>query len=336
MRPPACLITCLITCLLAAVLPLGGCAHHPAELPNFRPTPHFGERQLEQRLEGGIRLLYNAPARLDPAKPTRLIAYALPNGNSIEQTLGARLQPGMDWHYDIQHIGAQVRRLREVSPQQNIVLVLMEAEGRSWPAWRRARSDANERIARLIDGLSAPLPGPVSIELMAHSGGGSLIFGLMEQGDIPASVERIALLDANYNFEAAQGHGQRLLAWLDRDARHRLIVVAYDDRHIVLDGKPVVSPTGGTWRASQRMLDFLAPLTPMAREEDADWLRLSTKEHRVAFFLHKNPENKILHTRLVGEMNGLLMAATLGRPEAEAWGRFGGPQAYDAWVQPQP
>lgn len=322
--------------LFASCLLLAACAHEVPDLRSFQAAPHFGERQLEQRLDGGIRLLYNAPARLDPAKPTRLIAYALPNGNSIEQSWGAQLQPGMDWHYDIQHIGAQVRRLREVSPHENIVLVLMEAEGRAWPAWRRARTDANERIARLIDGLAAPLPGPVSIELMAHSGGGSLVFGLMERGAIPGSIKRITLLDANYNFEAAQGHGQRLLQWLDRDAGHRLIVVAYDDRHIVLDGKPVVGPTGGTWRASQRMLDFFAPLRPLQREEDADWLRISTEDRRIAFFLHKNPENKILHTRLVGEMNGLLMAATLGRPQAEAWGRFGGPRAYERWVQPAP
>ncbi len=329
-------LTCLITCLLAGVLLLGACAHTPSDLPSFQATPYFGERQLEQRLEGGIRLLYNAPARLDPSRPTRLIAYALPNGNSIEQTLGARLTAGMDWHYDIQHIGAQARRLREITPGENLVLVLMEAEGRSWPAWRRAHADANARIAQLMAGLAAPLPGPVSIELMAHSGGGGLIFGLMEQGEIPAGIDRIALLDANYNFETAQGHGQRLLNWLNGEARRRLVVLAYDDRQISIDGKPVVGPTGGTWRASQRMLDFFAPRLALQREEDADWLRVTSEGRRIAFFLHKNPENKILHTRLVGEMNGLLQAATLGRPEEPAWGRFGGPRAYERWVQPAP
>ncbi|MEH0167070.1 hypothetical protein [Roseateles microcysteis] len=280
-----------LVALLFACLLTGACTLMAQPLADFRRSPHFDEQVLEQTLEGGVRLLYNAPARMDPSRPTRLIAYALPNGNSIEQTLGARLQPGMDWHYDIQHIGAQARRLRELNARENLVLVLMEAEGRSWPAWRRAHADANARIAQLMARLAAPLPGRVSIDLMAHSGGGGLIFGLMEQGQIPASVERIALIDANYNFEAAAGHGQRLLDWLNGDAERRLIVLAYDDRKIALDGKPVVGPTGGTWRASHRMLEFFSPRLAMQREEDADWLRLNTADRRLAFFLHKNPEN---------------------------------------------
>jgi len=33
-----------------------------------------------------------------------LVFYALPNGNSIEQTVGKNLKEGDDWHYNIQHI----------------------------------------------------------------------------------------------------------------------------------------------------------------------------------------------------------------------------------------
>ncbi len=49
--------------------------------------------------------------------------------------------------------------------------------------------------------------------------------------------------------------------------------------------------------------------------------------------VHENPQNKILHTALVGEMNGLLhsLAHDAG---AETWGKFGGPRAYAKWVQP--
>jgi hypothetical protein len=49
--------------------------------------------------------------------------------------------------------------------------------------------------------------------------------------------------------------------------------------------------------------------------------------------VHPNPENKILHTALVGEMNGLLHGLALGR-ETAAWGTFGGPRAYTEFVQP--
>jgi hypothetical protein len=52
--------------------------------------------------------------------------------------------------------------------------------------------------------------------------------------------------------------------------------------------------------------------------------------------VHPNPENKILHTALVGEMNGLVHSATLGTSHEEKWGKFGGPRAFTKWVQPEP
>jgi len=40
---------------------------------------------------------------------------------------------------------------------------------------------------------------------------------------------------------------------LKGEPTRRLVVIAYDDRNITLDGKPVVGPTGGTYRATERM-----------------------------------------------------------------------------------
>jgi hypothetical protein len=57
---------------------------------------------------------------------------------------------------------------------------------------------------------------------------------------------------------------------------------------------------------------------------------------RIHFYVHPNPENKILHTALVGEMNGLAHTATLGTPHEEKWAKFGGPRAFTKWVQPEP
>ena len=51
---------------------------------------------------------------------------------------------------------------------------------------------------------------------------------------------------------------------------------------------------------------------------------------------HRNPDNKILHTALVGEMNGVLSSLTLGTPLEWSWGQFGGPPAFSKWVQKQP
>ncbi|MGE3780322.1 MAG: hypothetical protein AB7F89_24245, partial [Pirellulaceae bacterium] len=49
-----------------------------------------------------------------------------------------------------------------------------------------------------------------------------------------------------------------------------------------------------------------------------------------------NPDNKILHTALVGDMNGLLQGLTLGTEQATTWGTFGGPRAFTSWIQPKP
>ena len=85
------------------------------ELAGFVPGPAFGERVKRVTLESGVRVYVNAPAIVDEKRPTRLIVYATPNGNTIEQTLGRAKGPGVDWHFDIQHVAAQVRRWREVT-----------------------------------------------------------------------------------------------------------------------------------------------------------------------------------------------------------------------------
>src|SRR5947208_3539468 len=81
-------------------------------IPNFETSPYFNEQLLSLNLLTDIKVLINAPSaeKFDPAKPTDLVIYSLPNGNSIEQTLGCQLAPGMDWHYNIQHIAAQTRK----------------------------------------------------------------------------------------------------------------------------------------------------------------------------------------------------------------------------------
>lgn len=293
------------------------------------------ERTREQRLADiGVRIHINSPAAPDPARPTRLLVYALPNGSTLEQTLGAPMRDGVDGRFDIQHVAAQARQLRALTrSRENLVFALVEAQGLSWPAWRRARGlpEANARIAALFAQLQADT-GAQRIHLSAHSGGGSFIHGLIEAGEIPASVDRISYLDANYSFEAAD-HGDRFMRWLDGDASRGLIVLAYDDRRIELNGKLVVGPTGGTWRATDRMISFFGPCVPLKDSEDATWLRAESADRRLVFIRHKNPDNKILHTRLVGEMNGLLMAAALGTAEEARWGSFGGPRAYEAWVR---
>jgi hypothetical protein len=187
-----------------------GCAGDPEPtLPGWRRSPWFGEQVREEWLEGEVRVVFNAPGAVDPRRRTRLIVYATPNGNTIEQTLGCAKADGLDWHFDIQHVAAQVRRLREVVPKENVILACAEPEGLSWPAWRKTHDDSPARIARIITAMRDRLPGTgVQVTLAGHSGGGSFVFGLLDAADaIPANVDRIAFLDANYAYADASDTG---------------------------------------------------------------------------------------------------------------------------------
>src|SRR5438270_474083 len=58
--------------------------------------------QAVEVLDGNVRLILDAEG-FDAARPTTLVVYAIPNGNSAEQTLGGK-GDGLNWHFDIQHI----------------------------------------------------------------------------------------------------------------------------------------------------------------------------------------------------------------------------------------
>ncbi|HET6572839.1 MAG TPA: hypothetical protein VFG68_04495 [Fimbriiglobus sp.] len=302
----------------------------PAPAPGSYRGPWFGEQIRERWIEPGVRVRVNLPAAFDPGRPTWLVVYATPNGSTIEQTLGCRPAGDTDWRFDIQHVAAQVRRLREVTLGVNVALAVVEAEGLSWPAWRRRHPDGAAVVRRVVETVRGWLPGPPArVALTGHSGGGSFLFGFLDAADaVPDWVDTVAFLDANYSYRDADRHGDKLIAWLRGGAGRRFVVIAYDDRRVMLDGKPVVGPTGGTFRATRRMLARFAADLPLAETRRGDIVTRTGLGGRVRFHVHTNPGNRILHTALVGEMNGLLEALTPG------WDNFGGPRDYSAWVQP--
>lgn len=301
----------------------------PLPLPGFRASAWFGEFVREEWVAEGVRAVAVAPPTLDPKKPTRLVIYATPNGNTVEQTLGCGSAPGLDGHFDIQHVAAQVRRFRERSPAENVVLACVEADGLSWPAWKRRYKDGPDRVRKVVEALRGWVPGETRVALAGHSGGGSFLFGLVDAADaLPAWVDRVIFLDANYSYSDADRHGDKLLAWLTGDKARRLVVIAYDDRAIELDGKKVIGPDGGTFRATERMRARFAKDLTFAETTAGDVATRAALDGRFALLVHANPQNKILHTALVGEMNGLLRGLT--------GDGFGGPRAYAKWIQPAP
>jgi hypothetical protein len=320
--------------LLVAVLAPGA---EPPPLPGFRGTASGDELVREEWVGDGVRALASASAKFDPKRPTRLVIYATPNGTTIEQTLGRAPADRLDWRFDSQHVAAQVRKLREVSSDANVVLACIEADGLSWPAWKRGHKDGPARIAKAVAALRAWVPGDtVRVSLAGHSGGGSFLFGFLDASPaVPEFVERVVFLDANYSYSDADRHGDKQLAWLKPDRGRRHVVIAYDDRKVTLGGKPVVGPDGGTFRATERMRARFAKDLTFAETTADDITARAALDGRLVLLVHANPENRVLHTALVGEMNGLLCGLT--DPGARpAWGTFGGPRAYTKLVQPAP
>jgi len=299
-----------------------------ALLPGFHASPWFDEQQQETWLPTGVRVVLTAALAYEPTRPTQLIIYATPNGNTVEQTLGSLRTEKTDWHFDIQHVAAQVRVLRELTPQENVVLACVAAKELSWPAWRQKHPDNATQIRGLVERLRDTFPSPrVRLALTGHSGGGSFLFGFLNSGEsLPEWVESLVFLDANYSYSDTEGHGDKLIAWLKRTPINRLTVLAYDDREIMLNGKKVVGPTGGTYRATERMRQRLARDLPLTESQSGPVRSWTSPSEQVVLRVHENPKNQILHTALVGEWNGLL-SALAAQPFSE-------PRRYSRFIQP--
>ena len=280
-------------------------------------------------MEPGIKIHLNmaGSANFQKELPTLLIFYALPNGNTTAQTAGKLFKPGDDWHYDIQHIAAQTRFLRKITPERNVVIAYLENTLKSWPAWRKANAD--KMIPEMLENIRALCAtNRTEIVLSGHSGGGSLIFGYLNaQEKIPQEIVRIAFLDSNYAYERSQHHDRKLAEWLSSSARHYLCVLAYDDASALLDGKSFVSANGGTWGRSHAMQVDLANAMQFTSSTNSGFQLYSALDGRVQFNLKENPERKVLHTVQV-ERNGFIHSMLSGTSKESAGYRYFGDRAY--------
>jgi hypothetical protein len=265
----------------------------------------------------------------------KLIFYALPNGNTTEQTIGKVTDTNDDWHFDIQHIGAQTRFLRKMYPNEALVVVYLEANQKSWPAWRKKYAMQPELILKLVDEVRARFHDfKVRVTLSGHSGGGSAIFGFINAQDhIPSDVERIAFLDSNYAYDESLHHKEKLVAWLRDSDRHYLSVLAYNDAIALLNGTTFVSAAGGTWGKSHAMLKDLGAEIKFAGETNAATgiETYTALDGRVKFLLKENPTREIFHTVQVAR-NGFIQSMLSGTPlEGQGYVYFGA-RAYTNWI----
>jgi hypothetical protein len=300
----------------------------------FKMSETFDELTGEFHLTNGVRVNINTPPfkSFTSNKPVLLIFYALPNGNSIEWTIGKKMQPGDDWHFDLQHIGAQTRFLRNVLTNQTVVVAYLENSLKSWPAWRR--NYGNDSIPALFDSARKMFADyRQEIVLTGHSGGGSLTFGYLNAiSEIPRDIKRIAFLDNNYAYETTN-HFAKLAKWLKASDANKLCVLAYHDSIALLDGKTFVSERGGTWGRSHAMLaDLQREFSFTSHTNSAGLQTHIAAQGRIQLLLKENPEQKILHTVQV-ELNGFIHALLTGTQLENHGYEYLGTRAYEKWIQ---
>ena len=261
-------------------------------------------------------------------KPTILILFALPNGNSTAWTMGKKMHPGDDWHYDIQHIAAQTAFIRAALPHQQIVVAYLENDQKSWPAWKSKHPNYLENITAIVDSLSKHFGNP-AIHLNGHSGGGSFVFAYLKAVTIiPENIQRISFLDSDYNYDSS--YLPKLMTWL-KNKSTQLRVFAYNDSIALYNDKPVVSATGGTWYRSKKMMADLSQQFHFTNYSNDSLLIYKSKSKQIQFFLKTNPERKILHTKQV-ELNGFIHSELSGTKKDSKNYRYYGNRAYEAFI----
>lgn len=304
---------------------------HTENWVDYSHGARFVHADNELYFEPGVRVVIDEPT-LDAQKPTRLVLYALPNGNTIEETIGRKPTSTNEWRYDIQHIGAQTRWLRQRLTNLNLVVAYIECAQKSWPTWRRTNDPTNTKIPPIVDSLRNRYPNS-EIILTGHSGGGSFTFGYLNALEkIPDHIERIAFLDSNYAYE---NQAPKFATWLKSSTNHFLTILAYHDSIALLNGKTFVSENGGTWGRSHAMLKDLSEYFTFENNNDQNWQRARALNNRIQFLLKENPTKAILHTRQV-ELNGFIHAILAGTGLENREYTYLGSRAYEALIEKSP
>ncbi len=303
-------------------------------LPGFTASGSFNEQQMViENSPPGTRILINAPLEgFGNDHRVLLVIFALPNGNTIEQTFGKKLNEGDDWHFDIQHIGAQTRFLRGILKNQTVVVAYFENSKKSWPAWNAGTPDYKEQVAGMVSDVTEIFAAwKPQIALNGHSGGGRFIFSYLDAFDeIPKDVVRISFLDSNYGWEDAV-YGPKLVRWLKSGKDKYMCALAYNDSVVVYNGKPLVSPTGGTWYRTRMMQKYLSGSFRFRKEDNDSLLWYRALKGRTEIILKTNPDKKIFHTVQV-ERNGFIHSMLSGTVLEEKDYFYFGSRAYSDFI----
>ena len=111
-----------------------------------------------------------------------------------------------------------------------------------------------------------------------------------------------------------------------------LNVFAYNDSVALLDGKRIVSDTGGTWYRSGLMLKHLQKDFVFSKLKEDSLMVYQSANKKIAFFLKTNPERKIFHTQQV-ERNGFIHSVLIGTRREEKNYVYFGERAYTKFIE---
>lgn len=280
-----------------------------------------------------VSITVDWPAHFLPRKQTQLILYALPNGNTTEQTMGRKTKDGDDWHFSIQHIAAQTSFVRNKLHNENIIVVYLENNYKSWPAYKTKHQNYHELMNALVDTIPQLLHlKKYYYHLNGHSGGGSLLLAYLQfKKEIPQKIRRISFLDSDYNYDST--YTNKLFSWLKKSSHHFLTVFAYNDSVVVFNGKPLVSAHGGTWYRSKWMMKELSEHFIFSAIAADSVMQYAANKGRIHFFLIDNPEGKIFHTMQV-ERNGFIHSVLIGTKFENIGYTYWGKKAYEQYIHP--
>ena len=268
---------------------------------------------------------------LNRGKETIIILYALPNGNSTEQTMGKKITDGEDWHFDIQHIKAQTLFIRQELSAKNIVVVYLENSYKSWPLWKTKHPGSIKQTQHIVDTILSMFKGKKVLYLNGHSGGGRFIFNYLDGvNEIPTYVKNISFLDSNYGYDST--YLRKFMRWTSKHKDVHLNVFAYNDSVALLNGKRIVSDTGGTWYRSHLMLKHFNKHVSFSKLRDDSLIVYRSADEKISFYLKTNPGRGIWHTQQV-ELNGFIHSVLLDTKKSLKHYVYLGKRAYEQLIE---
>ena len=288
---------------------------------------------------GDVNVHVNAPGKdsLKLNKETIICFFACPAGNTIEWTIGKQMEPGDDWHYDIQHIGAQTRFLRKVLKDKNVIVIYTQTSDNAWQLYSGKHTDYIQRIQAVTNyALQEFSEFDYTVTLNGHSaGGGFVLRNLLNHSKVPEWIDRLAFLDSNYNYKYNADEYDSLFTkfLMDRDSTY-ICLLAYNDSVALYQGAHFIG-TGGTWCNAKLMKSRLESTFSFIDSHDVDFYRYLALNKRFEILMKKNPTQAILHTTQVYK-NGFIHSMLSGTEYENVGYEYYGDPVYLEYIQGNP